>query len=111
MAKFAVIGGYTAEAWSKMIDNPGDRVAAVQKVAPAALTLSGRIRCATSALIGAQVCQYCREPTLARHRRMRLQVQQVTTCGGRPALGNHLVKDAAAVRPNPGSEHGPRSSR
>src|SRR5207248_7687432 len=36
MAKFAVIGGYTAEAWSKMIDNPGDRVAAVQKVAQAA---------------------------------------------------------------------------
>ncbi len=36
MAKFAVMGGYTAEAWSKMIDNPGDRVAAVQKVAQAA---------------------------------------------------------------------------
>src|SRR5437667_11024588 len=36
MAKFAVIGGYTAEAWSKMIDNPGDRVTAVQKVAQAA---------------------------------------------------------------------------
>jgi len=36
MAKYAVIGGYTAEAWSKMIDNPGDRVAAVQKVAQAA---------------------------------------------------------------------------
>jgi uncharacterized protein with GYD domain len=31
MAKFAVIGGYTAEAWSKMIDNPGDRTAAVSK--------------------------------------------------------------------------------
>ena len=36
MAKYAVMGGYTAEAWSKMIDNPGDRVAAVQKVAQAA---------------------------------------------------------------------------
>ncbi len=33
MAKYAVIGGYTAEAWSKMIDNPGNRVQAVQKVA------------------------------------------------------------------------------
>lgn len=32
MAKYAVIGGYTAEAWSKMIDNPGDRTAAVTKV-------------------------------------------------------------------------------
>jgi uncharacterized protein with GYD domain len=31
MAKFAVLGGYTAEAWSKMIDNPGDRTAAVSK--------------------------------------------------------------------------------
>lgn len=36
MAKYAVMGGYTAEAWSRMIDNPGDRVAAVQKVAQAA---------------------------------------------------------------------------
>ena len=36
MAKYAVIGGYTAEAWSKMIDSPGDRMAAVQKVAQAA---------------------------------------------------------------------------
>jgi uncharacterized protein with GYD domain len=36
MAKYAVMGGYTAEAWSKMIDSPGDRVAAVQKVAQAA---------------------------------------------------------------------------
>jgi uncharacterized protein with GYD domain len=32
MAKYAVLGGYTAEAWSKMIDNPGDRTAAVTKV-------------------------------------------------------------------------------
>ena len=32
MAKYAVIGGYTAEAWSKMMDNPGDRTAAVTKV-------------------------------------------------------------------------------
>ncbi|HVS07126.1 MAG TPA: GYD domain-containing protein [Candidatus Dormibacteraeota bacterium] len=31
MAKFALLGGYTAEAWSKMIDNPGDRTAAVSK--------------------------------------------------------------------------------
>ena len=31
MAKYAVLGGYTAEAWSKMIDNPGDRTAAVSK--------------------------------------------------------------------------------
>ncbi len=35
MAKYAVLGGYTAEAWSKMIDNPGDRTAAVKKVAEA----------------------------------------------------------------------------
>ena len=35
MAKYAVLGGYTAEAWSKMIDNPGDRTAAVRKVAEA----------------------------------------------------------------------------
>jgi uncharacterized protein with GYD domain len=32
MAKYAVLGGYSAEAWSKMIDNPGDRTAAVTKV-------------------------------------------------------------------------------
>src|ERR1700737_5104293 len=32
MAKFAVLGGYTTEAWAKMIDNPGDRTAAVTKV-------------------------------------------------------------------------------
>src|SRR4030081_3300763 len=32
MAKYAVLGGYSAEAWSKMIENPGDRTAAVTKV-------------------------------------------------------------------------------
>lgn len=31
MAKFAVLGGYTADSWSKMIDSPGDRTAAVTK--------------------------------------------------------------------------------
>ena len=31
MAKYAVLGGYTAEAWSKMVENPGDRTAAVTK--------------------------------------------------------------------------------
>ncbi len=36
MPKYAVIGGYTSEAWAKMIDNPGDRVAAVRKAAEAA---------------------------------------------------------------------------
>jgi uncharacterized protein with GYD domain len=40
MAKYAVIGGYTAEAWAKMIENPGDRVAAVRKVAE---TLGGKL--------------------------------------------------------------------
>jgi GYD domain len=35
MAKYAVLGGYTAEAWSKMVDNPGDRTAALRKVAEA----------------------------------------------------------------------------
>ena len=35
MAKYAVLGGYTAEAWSKMIDNPGDRTAAVSKAVEA----------------------------------------------------------------------------
>jgi uncharacterized protein with GYD domain len=35
MAKYAVLGGYTADAWSKMIDSPGDRAAAVKKVAEA----------------------------------------------------------------------------
>ncbi len=43
MAKYAVMGGYTAEAWSKMIDNPGDRVAAVQKVAQAAGGQAGAV--------------------------------------------------------------------
>jgi uncharacterized protein with GYD domain len=32
MAKYALIGGYTAEAWSKMIDNPGGRMEAARKV-------------------------------------------------------------------------------
>lgn len=40
MAKYAVIGGYTADAWAKMIENPGDRVAAVTKVAEA---LGGKV--------------------------------------------------------------------
>src|SRR2546426_7581327 len=35
MGKYALIGGYTSEAWAKMIDNPGDRVAAVTKTAQA----------------------------------------------------------------------------
>jgi uncharacterized protein with GYD domain len=35
MAKYAVTGGYTAEAWAKMIDNPGDRTAAVTKAVEA----------------------------------------------------------------------------
>ena len=35
MAKYAVLGGYTAEAWEKMIENPGDRTAAVRKVVEA----------------------------------------------------------------------------
>jgi len=29
MAKYAVIGGYTADAWAKMVDNPGSREGAV----------------------------------------------------------------------------------
>jgi uncharacterized protein with GYD domain len=33
--KYAVIGGYSTEAWSKMIDNPGDRTAAVTKAVAA----------------------------------------------------------------------------
>lgn len=33
MAKYAVIGGYTADAWARMIDNPGDRAAVVRKLA------------------------------------------------------------------------------
>jgi uncharacterized protein with GYD domain len=35
MGKYAVIGGYTSEAWAKMIESPGDRVAAVKKVCDA----------------------------------------------------------------------------
>lgn len=35
MAKYAAIGGYTAEAWARMIENPGDRQAAAQKAAAA----------------------------------------------------------------------------
>ena len=35
MAKYAVLGGYTAEAWSKMVENPGDRTAAVTKAVEA----------------------------------------------------------------------------
>jgi uncharacterized protein with GYD domain len=35
MAKYALLGGYTAEAWSRMIENPGDRVEAVTKAAEA----------------------------------------------------------------------------
>ncbi len=33
MPKYAFIGGYTSEAWAKMIENPGDRAAAVRKAA------------------------------------------------------------------------------
>ena len=33
MAKYAVLGGYTAEAWAKMIDNPGTREGPVRKLA------------------------------------------------------------------------------
>ena len=35
MGKYALIGGYTSEAWAKMIENPGDRVTAVRKVSEA----------------------------------------------------------------------------
>jgi uncharacterized protein with GYD domain len=35
MAKYLVIGGYTAEAWAKMIENPGDRATTVRKAAEA----------------------------------------------------------------------------
>src|SRR5438105_15929980 len=35
LPKYAVIGGYTSEAWAKMLDNPGDRATAVRKVAEA----------------------------------------------------------------------------
>jgi uncharacterized protein with GYD domain len=40
MAKYAITGGYTAEAWAKMIENPGDRLAAVTKAAQA---LGGKV--------------------------------------------------------------------
>lgn len=40
MAKYAVTGGYTADAWAKMIENPGDRVAAITK---ALETLGGKL--------------------------------------------------------------------
>lgn len=33
MAKYAILGGYTAEAWAKMVENPGSRETAVRKVA------------------------------------------------------------------------------
>lgn len=33
MGKYAVLGGYTSEAWAKMIENPGGREAAVRKAA------------------------------------------------------------------------------
>lgn len=35
MAKYLVSGGYTAEAWASMIDNPTSRVAAATKIAEA----------------------------------------------------------------------------
>ena len=35
MGKYAALGGYTAEAWAKMIDNPGAREAAVRKTVEA----------------------------------------------------------------------------
>jgi uncharacterized protein with GYD domain len=35
MAKYLVLGGYTADAWAKMVDNPVDRTAAVRKVVEA----------------------------------------------------------------------------
>ena len=35
MGKYAVLGGYTAEAWAKMVENPGSREAAVRKVTDA----------------------------------------------------------------------------
>ena len=35
MGKYAVLGGYTAEAWAKMIENPGAREAAVRKTVEA----------------------------------------------------------------------------
>ncbi len=43
MGKYALIGGYTSEAWAKMIDNPGDRVAVVSKtVVPSFANVRGR---------------------------------------------------------------------
>jgi len=33
MGKYAILGGYTAEAWAKMIESPGAREAAVRKTA------------------------------------------------------------------------------
>ena len=40
MAKFVLFFGYTPEAWAKMIENPGDRVAAARAVVePAGGTL------------------------------------------------------------------------
>jgi len=33
MPKYAVLGGYSAESWARLIENPGDRVTAVQKAA------------------------------------------------------------------------------
>jgi len=35
MGKYAILGGYTAEAWAKMVENPGSREAAVRKVTDA----------------------------------------------------------------------------
>jgi uncharacterized protein with GYD domain len=35
MAKYAFLGGYTAEAWKGMIDNPESRKGAIQKAAQA----------------------------------------------------------------------------
>jgi uncharacterized protein with GYD domain len=33
MAKYAFIGGYTSETWARWVQNPGDRMAAVEKLA------------------------------------------------------------------------------
>jgi len=35
MGKYAILGGYTAEAWAKMVENPGNRETAVRKVTDA----------------------------------------------------------------------------
>lgn len=32
MPKYAIMGGYTAEAWARFIENPGDRSEAVEAV-------------------------------------------------------------------------------